>query len=133
MNYACYSNIRRRVGKQGFQIVVLLSLVILVGCYYYGPVPPPYPAPVYSYGPSSFERSWSAAQYAMQDAGVRVVSADRESGVIRGTRDAVDATVVVRTQADGRVRVEFSAKGPSAEDHNLANSIYQAYERRMGR
>jgi hypothetical protein len=131
MNYACYSTIRRRAGKQGLRIGVLLSLVILAGCYVYGP--PPYPAPVYSYAPSTFERSWSAAQYAMQDVGVRVVSADRESGIIRGTRDAVDATVVVRTQADGRVRVEFSAKGPSAEDHNLANSIYQAYERRMGR
>jgi hypothetical protein len=69
----------------------------------------------------------------MEDVGVRIVSADRESGIIRGVRDAADATVVVRTQADGRVRVEFSAKGPSTEDHNLAARISQAYDRRMGR
>ena len=97
-------------------------------------VPPqPTPEPVYSYRPSTFERSWSAAQDAMEDVGVRIVSADRNSGIIRGTRDAVDATVTVRTQADGRVRVEFNARGPSGQDPHLADRIYQAYERRMGR
>jgi hypothetical protein len=69
----------------------------------------------------------------MEDVGVRIVSADRNSGIIRGTRDAVDATVTVRTQADGRVRVEFNARGPSGQDPHLADRIYQAYERRMGR
>ena len=134
MNYACFSCIRRRAGLKGLGISVLLSLVILAGCVVYGPGPaPPPPEPVYSYRPSTFERSWNAAQDAMEDVGVRIVSADRESGIIRGIRDAVDATIVVRTQADGRVRVEFNAREPSAQDHNLANRIYQAYERRMGR
>ncbi len=134
MNPACFSCIRRRAGMKGLGICVLLSLVILAGCYVYGPVPPqPTPEPVYSYRPSTFERSWSAAQDAMEDVGVRIVSADRNSGIIRGTRDAVDATVTVRTQADGRVRVEFNARGPSGQDPHLADRIYQAYERRMGR
>jgi len=70
---------------------------------------------------------------AMEDAGVRIVSADRNSGIIRGSRDAADATVTVRTQADGRVRVEINARGPSGQDPSLADRIYQAYERRMGR
>jgi hypothetical protein len=134
MNYARYSTIRRRAGMRGLRISVLLSLVVLAGCVVYGPVPPQLPPePVYSYRHSTFEHSWNAAQDAMEDVGVRIVSADRGSGIIRGIRDAADATIVVRTQADGRVRVEFSARGPSAQDHNLAGRIYQAYERRMGR
>jgi len=134
MNHEYFSCIRRRAGVKGLGISILLSLVILAGCYVYGPVPPPSPpAPVYSYGPSTLERSWSAALDAMEDVGVRIVSADRNSGIIRGTRDAVDATVTVRTQADGRVRVEFNARGPSGQDPHLADRIYQAYERRMGR
>jgi hypothetical protein len=134
MNYACFLCIRRRAGMKGLGISVLLSLVILAGCYVYGPVPPqPSPEPVYSYRPSTFERSWNAALDAMEDVGVHIVSADKNSGIIRGIRDTVDATVTVRTQADGRVRVEFNARGSSAQDHNLADRIYQAYERRMGR
>jgi len=63
----------------------------------------------------------------MQDVGVRIVSSDYNGGVIRGTRDGVEATVNVKGQADGRVRVEFHAKEP------LGDQIYRAYERRMGR
>ena len=134
MNHACFSCIHRRAGMKGLGTGVLLSLVILAGCVVYGPVPPPSPPePVYSYRPSTFERSWNAALDAMEDVGVRIVSADKNSGIIRGTRDTADATVTVRTQADGRVRVEFNARGPSAQDHNLADRMYQAYERRMGR
>ncbi len=119
------------MGKPTLGISVMLALIILTGCYVYGPVPPP--APVYSYGPSAYERSWNAALAAMEDAGVRIVSAERDSGIIRGTRDAVDATITVRTQADGRVRVEFNTRGPSGQDPALSDRIYQAYERRMGR
>ena len=122
------------MGKPTSGIGILLALAILTGCYVYGPVPPPPPpAPVYSYGPSAYERSWNAALAAMEDAGVRIVSAERDSGIIRGTRDAVDATITVRTQADGRVRVEFNTRGPSGQDPGLSDRIYQAYERRMGR
>ncbi len=118
--------------KQVLKTVAMITLVTMAGCVVYGPVPPP-PEPVYSYRPVTFERSWNAALDAMEDAGVRIVSADRSSGIIRGVKDAVDATVTVRTQADGRVRVGFSAKGPAGHDQGLADRIYHAYERRMGR
>src|SRR5512135_3249041 len=106
------------MGKPTLGISVMLALIILAGCYVYGPVPPP--APVYSYGPSAYERSWNAALAAMEDAGDRIVSAERSSGIMRGTRDSVEATVTVRTQADGRVRVEFNTRGPSGQDPYLA-------------
>ncbi len=116
------------MGKQALKIIALLSLIMLAGCYVYPyPYPPP-PEPVY-YGAGNYERSWGAALDAMEDAGVRIVSADRNTGVIKGTRDGEEATVTLRTQADGRVRVAFSSSGSSG----LSNRIYQAYERRMGR
>jgi hypothetical protein len=69
----------------------------------------------------------------MDDVGVRILSADRNSGVIKGIKDGVDTTITIRTQADGRVRVEFNSRGPSGQDPGLSDRIYQAYERRMGR
>jgi len=69
----------------------------------------------------------------MEDVGARIVSADRNTGVITGIKDGVESTITVRTQADGRVRVEFSSRGPSGQDPGLSNRTYQAYERRMGR
>ncbi len=109
-------------------MIALLFVVLLAGCYVY-PYPYPYPAPAppYYYSTSSYDRSFNAAQDAMQDAGVRIVSSDWNAGVIRGTRDGVDATINVKGQADGRTRVEFHAKEP------LADQLYRAYERRMGR
>ena len=124
MKFAWFSRIRRR-NCLSFFGMSLLFIILLAGCYV-SPYPPPGPYP-YDYGPSSYDRSFRAAQDAMQDAGVRIVSSDWNGGVIRGTRDGVDATVNVKTQADGRVRVEFQAKEP------LADQIYRAYERRMGR
>ena len=125
MKHPWFSHIRRRTGLLGFGICALLYASLLAGCYVYPyPAPGPYP---YYYGPSSYDRSWNAAQDAMQDVGVRIVSSDYNGGVIRGTRDGVEATVNVKGQADGRVRVEFQAKEP------LGDQIYRAYERRMGR
>jgi hypothetical protein len=122
------------MGKQALKIIALISLIMIAGCVVYGPVPPPPPPePVYSYRPVTFERSWNAALDAMEDAGVRIVSADRNTGIIKGVKDSADATVTVRMQADGRVRVGFSAGGPSGHDQGLADQIYRAYERRMGR
>jgi hypothetical protein len=119
------------MGKSTLGISVLLSLVILGGCYVY-PYPQPGP-PYYYYGSNSYERSWNAALDAMDDVGVRIVSSDRNSGVIMGIKDGVDTTITIRTQADGRVRVEFNSRGPSGQNPDLSNRIYQAYERRMGR
>jgi len=95
----------------------------LSGCVVYEPVP------AYSPTPSAFDRSWDAAVGAAGD----IASADRASGVIRGTKDALDVTVAVRTQADGRVRVEFNAKGPAGQDAPLVERMSPAYDRRMGR
>jgi len=124
MKCPCFSCIRRLTSLRFFGISLLLA-ILLGGCYVY-PYPQPAPYPYY-YGPSSYDRSWNAAQDAMQDVGVRIVSSDYNGGVIRGTRDGVEATVNVKGQADGRVRVEFHAQEP------LGDQIYRAYERRMGR
>ncbi len=108
-------------------MVLALVFVSTSGCVVYEPVP------AYSPTPSAFERSWDAAVGAAEDIGVRIASADRASGVIHGTKDALDVTVAVRTQADGRVRVEFSAKGPAGQDATLVERMSRAYDRRMGR
>ena len=97
------------------------------GCTVYQPVPVSAPAP------SAFDRSWNAAIGAAQDEGVRITSEDRVRGVITGGRGEQDVTINVFTQADGRVRVEFSARGPKGPETGLASRISQAYDRRMGR
>lgn len=89
----------------------------------YSPVPPA----------ASFDRSWNAALGAFADQGVRVLSEDRGSGVLRGTRDGIDVTASVRSQADGSVRVEFNTSGATARDPDLINRVSRAYDRRMGR
>ncbi|HET6491115.1 MAG TPA: hypothetical protein VFG28_15270 [Syntrophales bacterium] len=129
MSFICFSRVHRPFSMAP-RIGILLSLFILVGCYVYGPPPGPYP---YYYGPSSYDRSWNAALDAMRDTGVSIVSSDYNGGIIQGTRNGVDATVRIQGQADGRVRVEFHASGPSGQDPTLADQIYRAYERRMGR
>jgi hypothetical protein len=91
------------------------------------------PVPTYVPSPSTFDRAWSAAIGAAQDEGVRVTSEDRVKGVISGTRGEQDVTINVQTQADGNVRVEFSARGPKGSDPGLAGRISRAYDRRMGR
>jgi hypothetical protein len=53
--------------------------------------------------------------------------------VIRGNRGDQDVSINVWTQADGKVRVEFSARGPAGSDPELASRLSQAYDRRMGR
>jgi hypothetical protein len=109
--------------------VVLFTTVfmLLSACVVYEPVPVSVPAP------SAFDRAWSAAIGAAQDEGVRVISEDRVKGVISGTRGEQDVTINVQTQADGNVRVEFSARGPKGSDPGLAGRISRAYDRRMGR
>jgi hypothetical protein len=108
-------------------ILVTALVAIAPGCVVYEPVPVSVPAP------SSFDRSWSAAVAAAQDEGVRITSEDRVNGIITGSRGEQNVTINVRTQADGRVRVEFSARGPKGSEPGLATRISQAYDRRMGR
>jgi hypothetical protein len=104
-----------------------LASAPLPGCVVYEPVP------VYQAAPANFDRAWSAALGGVQDAGVQVTSAEPATGLIRGTRDGIDVTVVVAHQADGSVRVQFDAKGPTQRDPGLADRFSQAYDRRMGR
>jgi hypothetical protein len=101
--------------------------MLLSSCVVYEPVP------AYVPSPSTFDRAWSAAIGAAQDEGVRITSEDRVNGIITGSRGDQDVTINVRTQADGNVRVEFSAKGSKGSDPGLAGRISRAYDRRMGR
>ena len=105
--------------------VIIVSGWVLGGCTTYETPPPPPPSP--------FDRAWNAALGAAQDEGVRVTSADRVSGVIRGYRDQQEVTINLQTQADGNVRVELGARGPKGSDPGLAGRISRAYDRRMGR
>jgi hypothetical protein len=105
--------------------MVVSSVAAFAGCVVYEPAPAP--------SPSTFDRSWSAALGAAQDEGVRIASEDRGSGIIRGFRDEQEVTINVRSQADGSVRMEISARGPKGSDPGLAGRISRAYDRRMGR
>jgi hypothetical protein len=111
------------------QICLALALGVgslpLAGCYY--------PVAVQPGAPASFDRSWNAALGGAQDAGVQVISADPNAGLIRGTRGGIDVTVLVARQSDGSVRVQFDSKGQSQQDPGLAQRFSEAYERRMGR
>lgn len=120
---------RYRIGPSytGLTTIVVAILMLFSGCTVYEPVP------VYTPSPSTFERAWSAALGAAQDEGVRITAEDRANGIIRGDRGEQAVTINIRTQADGNVRVEISAKGPKGPDQGLAGRISQSYDRRMGR
>lgn len=105
------------------RVAAIVLLLALSACVYYEPYPAPDPYSV----------SWNAALAAAEDSGVRVVSADRATGVISGSHPPFDVRITVSTRADGRVQVEFKARGPQGEDPNLARRISEAYNRRMGR
>ena len=106
-------------------LLLVVGLTTLAGCAASEPVPAPMP--------STFDRAWSAALSAAQEEGVRIVSEDRLSGTILGNRDQQEVTILLRSQADGSVRVEISSRGPKGSDPGLAGRISRAYDRRMGR
>ena len=92
-----------------------------------------YPTP-YGYAtPASFDRSWEAAVGALADNGLAITSQDRDSGAVSGRRGAIDVVANVRSQSDGSVRVEFTARGNVNEDPGLVDRVSAAYDRRMGR
>ena len=107
-------------------IALALGPALLAGCVVYQPVPAYYTT-------STFERAWSAALGAVQDAGVQVTLSDANAGEIRGIRDGIDVAVTVSRQPDGRTRVQFDAKGPTDRDPGLPTRFSDAYDRRMGR
>ena len=108
-------------------IATAFACASVTGCYY-GPVPGYY---AYNY-PATYDRAWSAAIGALQDAGVQATRVDEAAGVAHGTANGVEVTVSVTRQADGTTRVQFDAR-PSDRDPTLAQRFSQAYERRMGR
>jgi len=105
--------------------VIVNMAVALAGCATNEPAPVP--------APSTFDRSWSAAVSAAQAEGVRITSEDRGSGIIRGLRNEQEVTINLRSQADGSVRVEISARGPKGSDPGLADRISRAYDQRVRR
>jgi len=107
-----------------------LALTLLGGCTYVQTVPGGTYAP---YPPSTFEQTWAAALGAMGDEGVQIVSANRDSGAIRGIRGAINVTAIVQTRADGGVQVEFNTSGDIDSDPSLNQRIVNDYNRRMGR
>lgn len=107
-------------------LAVVAAALTLAACVVYEPVP-------MSQGPSTYDRSWAAAIGALQDQGVTINDQDRAGGVVRGTRGPITVTAVVRTQADGRVRVEFNTAGGGGTDPGLVERVSESYNRRMGR
>ena len=102
-------------------LALALVATTIAGCVAY-PYPYPYP---YGTAPASFDQSWSAAIGAFEDQGVRVTSADRTTGVVRGTRDAIDIAATVRTQSDGSVRVRGKDSVDCRELERAAQSMLQ--------
>ena len=120
--------VRHRGSKTGALFVLIVVLTALWGgCVVYEPVPVP------AYYGSSFDRAWDSALGAAGDAGVKITSADRTTGIIRGVTNSADVTISVITQADGRIRVEFTSKGPKGQDPDLSDRFTSYYSRRMGR
>ena len=103
----------------------LSALLALTGCY---PYPYSYTAP-----PPKFDQSWNAALGAAGDAGVKVSSADRTTGVIAGNKAGAAVTIKLQTMADGRVSVAFDAPTATESNPTLSDRWLSAYQRRMGR
>ena len=108
-------------------LAISVLLASLAGCVVYDPYYPyGYAAPPNI--PAAYNRSWSAAVGAMRDMGVSVTRADQGAGVIEGQRGGASVTTLVKTQPDGRIRVETTTA-----DANLAEGLSHAYDVRMGR
>ena len=120
------------LGDRLFGAGALLTLMVVLaalwgGCVVYEPVVVP------AYSGSSYDRVWNSALGAAEDAGVKITSADRTAGIIRGVTNSADVTISVISQADGKTRVEFTSKGPKGQDPDLNDRFTRFYNRRMGR
>jgi hypothetical protein len=105
--------------------LALAFALLLSACVVYEPVP--------VQSRNVYEESWNAALGAAHESGVRVTTADRGSGIIRGVKASMDVTLLVRTLPDNRVQVEINAKGSPNEEGLLTRQITESYNRRMGR
>jgi hypothetical protein len=117
----------RGSGKGALLILMVVFAALWGGCVVYEPVAVP------AYSGSSYDRVWNSAMGAAEDAGVKITSTDRTTGIIRGVTNSADVTISVISQADGRTRVEFSSKGPKGQDPDLSERFTSFYNRRMGR
>jgi hypothetical protein len=107
-------------------MAIMGLLIAGSACVYYGPPPP--------YSPTTtFDQVWDSALRAAEDCGIRLTLTDKNGGVIRGVKGNTNVDIHVMRQADGRMRVEFSRKGPKEEDPTLQDRFHQAYEGHMGR
>ena len=100
------------------------------GCTYYVPATT-VPVTQTVTQPANFDRSFNAALGAMQDQGLAIQRSDASGGVIVGMRDNSTVTANLSRQADGSVRVAFSAA--DARDPDLIDRITRSYNARMGR
>jgi hypothetical protein len=123
----CFGRSRLASGILWASLAACVGSVLLAGCVY-----EPYPGYYYT-TTNNFDRAWSAALGGAQDVGVQVGSAERENGLIRGAKGEIRVQISVVRQADGSVRVQFDAKGPTQDDPGLADRFSKAYDRRMGR
>lgn len=114
-------------GTGDWLVLIVVLAALLGGCVVYEPVPVSAPSR------STFDRAWDSAVGAAGDAGVKVASADKATGIIRGVAGSTDVTISVTTQADGKTRVEFTSKGPKGQDPDLNDRFTLFYNRRMGR
>lgn len=108
-----------------FVVAALVPLAAgLSGCYV---------AP-YGYAiPASFDQSWDAAGAALIDNGFSITQRDRASGTQVGQRGNTEVVATVRSQPDGSVRVEFSARSSGAVEPGVVDRVSASYQRRMGR
>lgn len=111
-------------------LLILAGVTVTAGCYYYVP-----PAVVTLPGPpyASYDYIWDSAMRAAQDVGIQITSSNRSTGTAFGQRDGIDVTIQVTPQADGRTRVELSAKGTQSGTSAVADDFYQQYNTYMGR
>ena len=115
---------------KNFVCVTFLTVFLVSGCTVYQPAPAVYTTTATT---SKFDQSWSAAVGALSDQGVRITSQNRDAGIVQGTSNGIYITGNIRTQADGRVRVEFDTSGATNRDPRLIDRITQSYNGRMGR
>ena len=104
-------------------------IIATAGCTYYETAPGTYSTT----GATKFDRAWNAVIGAYGDQGVTLSRQDRSSGEIEGSRQGINVTTTLQTQADGSVRVAFHTSGATANDPDLVQRITRSYNVRMGR
>jgi hypothetical protein len=111
-------------------LLILTGVTMASGCYYYVP-PGAVVAPGQPY--ASYDYVWDSAMRAAQDVGIQITSSNRSTGTAFGQRGEIGVTIQVTQQADGRTRVELTAKGGQGGTSAVADDFYRAYDRYMGR